>query len=107
FGCYPVSRFLSSKAPTTMTSLTEARSIAVSFQKLTRDELPAVASLHCKMFPGQLLTLIGPKLIQRFYEQFITHCSSHAFVAIKDGVVVGFVAGTTNKPELFQRFYRA
>src|SRR5215471_13377821 len=107
FECYPVSRSLFHGLNTTMTSSSETISAGTSIRKMSREDLPAVARLHCSVFPAQLLTLIGPRLIQRFYEQFIAHGSSHAFVAYSNGEVVGFVAGTTNKQELFHGFYRA
>ncbi len=74
---------------------------------MTCDDLPAVAVLHCSAFPGQLLTLIGPRLIRRFYGQFIILPGSFAFAASRDGLLVGFVAGSTDKNELFRRFYRS
>jgi len=90
-----------------MMSSSQVQTAGVCVRKMTPDDLRTVSGIHCSVFSGQFLTLTGPQLIQRFYEQFIRHSSSHAFVASRDGKVVGFVAGTTNKHELFQGFYRA
>jgi ribosomal protein S18 acetylase RimI-like enzyme len=75
-------------------------------REMSVSDLRSVALLHQAIFPGQLLTMLGTRLLVRFYYEFATGEESLALVAVADGVPVGFVAATRDKAALFRRFYR-
>lgn len=68
-------------------------------------DVAAVAALHLEAFPGFFLTSLGKSFLEELYSGFLSHPSGMLLVAKVDGIVVGFVAGTT-KPELFFRTLR-
>ncbi len=62
----------------------------------------AVATLHCRCIPWGLLTQMGQTFVGAFYAALIDSPSGFAFVAERNGRVVGFASGVVH----WRRFYR-
>jgi len=66
-----------------------------------REHVARVADLHCKALPG-LLSALGPAAAAAFYEGYLASPRCVAFVDEQDGVVRGFVLGSSD-PEGMRR----
>lgn len=64
---------------------------AVEIRALQASDLPAVADLHMRAFPGAALTALGREAVLRYYTwQFEGPHDLYATVALVDGRIAGF-----------------
>lgn len=66
-------------------------------------DVDAVVDIHLKAFKGFFLSMLGPSFLRCLYRAFIDGQSGILRVAVLDGVIVGFAAGTS-EPQTF--FYQ-
>jgi ribosomal protein S18 acetylase RimI-like enzyme len=70
-------------------------------------DVPAVVRVHQGAFPGFMLTLLGPRFLQRLYRGFIFESSGVLLVAQQpDREIVGLLAGARMPAEFFGRMRR-
>lgn len=67
----------------------------VSVRPMIAPDLPSVARLHAKAFPRSRSTSIGQPFIRRMYRWFCSVPDGIAYVAERDGRVIGFAAGSS------------
>lgn len=63
-------------------------------------DIEEVAELHVQAFPGFFLTSLGVPFLKELYAGFLSHSSGIFLVAKEEGLVIGFVAGTSS-PKVF------
>lgn len=73
---------------------------------LATADLRQVAELHRTGFPGYFLSQLGSDFIREYYSEFIDADDACAFVARRNGEVVGFVAGCRDRTAYMRRLYR-
>jgi ribosomal protein S18 acetylase RimI-like enzyme len=67
-----------------------------------QEELSVVRQLHCGTFARGIIAGLGGDYVQHYYEAIVDSPSGVLFIARKDGRIVGFLAGTTNRDEFEQ-----
>jgi ribosomal protein S18 acetylase RimI-like enzyme len=73
-----------------------------------RSHVGEVASLHRRCFEGYFLSVMGDAFLRVIYEDFVANPERNpAFVVLRDGRVVGFVAGTVESKEFYRRLFHA
>ena len=81
---------------------------SVDVEPLTPERVDEVALLHRRCFEGYFLSAMGDRFLRLFYEEFVTDPERNpAFVAVRDGRVVGFVAGTVDSADFYWHFFRS
>lgn len=70
-------------------------------------DIETVICIHLKSFKGFFLTFLGAGFLRILYSFILEYESGIAFVSIRDGSVVGFVAGTDNPFGFYTRAIRA
>ena len=73
---------------------------------LSRELVGAVAQLHCRTLKG-LLSTLGVRAARAYYMACIESPSAVALVCIEDGMVCGFVLGSTDPATLRAEVLRA
>lgn len=69
-------------------------------------DIKSIVAIHRKMFPGFLMTLMGPRFLAGYYQAILDSRVGLLFVAQdKTGEVVAFVSGFTSPAE-FYGFFR-
>ena len=66
----------------------------------TNNDVDTICQLHCDAFPGFFLTSLGSAFLRQLYRSFISEKSGCCLVAVDEGNVVGFAAGTS-VPDFF------
>lgn len=68
--------------------------------KAVQADIEDVAKLHIQVFPDFFLTSLGASFLKELYAGFLSHSSGIFLVAKEEGLIVGFVAGTSS-PKVF------
>lgn len=66
-----------------------------------------VVSIHLRAFEGFFLSMLGPLFLRCLYKAFITGESGILRVAVLDGIIVGFAAGTSEPHTFFYQLRRS
>lgn len=69
----------------------------------TRDDVPALVSIHLQAFERFFLTQLGPAFLHEYYRAVHKHSSGIALVASSAGEVQGFVAGFVDPSSFYRR----
>jgi ribosomal protein S18 acetylase RimI-like enzyme len=73
----------------------------------TRAEVPALATLHTRAFPGFFLSGLGPRFLSQLYLGYISDPTAVISVARgKRGEIIGACVGTTEPSGFFYRLLR-
>lgn len=67
-------------------------------------DAPAMARLHVAEIDEGFLPTLGPRFLAQLYRRVVRSPSSFAFVAERDGAVVGFSAGAEHLGRLYRSF---
>jgi ribosomal protein S18 acetylase RimI-like enzyme len=76
----------------------------VVIRPATRADARAIASLHATRIAEGYLTSLGPRFLTRLYERVVAAPDAFAYVALRDGRVVGFVAVALDLGAFARRF---
>src|SRR5215475_13577329 len=60
--------------------------------RISHDELPEVAALHCRAFPDAALTRFGVEAVRRYYQWLLDGPHDAALVGAWQSALVGFCA---------------
>ena len=75
-------------------------------RRMTVADVPAVVRVHMESFPNFFLTILGRGFLHELYRGIVRDPSGIAFVAERDGVPAGFVAGTFEPAGLYARLLK-
>lgn len=70
----------------------------------TEAEAGRLAELHASRITEGFLPTLGPGFLRRLYRRIVRADTGFALVAVADGEVVGFVAGTDDVGRLYREF---
>jgi len=70
---------------------------------LQREHAASVAKLHCAALAGDFLPSLGQSFLTVFYQGVMDLGVGFGFVAIEDGLPVGFVLGSADTSALFKQ----
>lgn len=70
-------------------------------------DAPAIAALHREQIPWGLLSRLGDEFVAAFYGALVASPLGFAFVAERDGRVVGFASGVVHWRRFYREFLRA
>jgi ribosomal protein S18 acetylase RimI-like enzyme len=70
------------------------------------DERDLLARFHMNTHPTAFLPTLGPRVMQRLYQALLSDAEAVAYVAERDGEVIGFSTGVVSVPAFYKRFYR-
>jgi colanic acid biosynthesis glycosyl transferase WcaI len=73
---------------------------------MTVEDVREVARVHVDAFPGFFLTFLGAGFLRELYRGIVRDPAGIAFVAERDGVCTGFVAGSAEPAGLYKRLMR-
>jgi ribosomal protein S18 acetylase RimI-like enzyme len=80
--------------------------MAYRIRAAAAQDVRAVVNIHRKMFPGFLMTLMGPGFLSGYYQSILDSSVGLLLVAENEaGDVIGFVSGFTS-PSAFYGFFR-
>lgn len=68
-------------------------------------DISGIIAVHQRAFPDSLSTKLGKRYLAIFYDWFVSSTSAICFIAVKEGVVIGFVAGDQNGQYYYYHFY--
>lgn len=71
-----------------------------------QEDISKIVEVHVKAFSGFFLTSLGSRFLTRLYEGFLSKREGLLRVAIIDGRIVGFSAGTTAPVSFFAELRR-
>ena len=77
-----------------------------TIRRMTVADVPAVVRVHIEAFPNFFLTFLGPGFLRELYRGIVRDPSGIAFVAERDGVCGGFVAGTFEPAGFYRRLLK-
>ena len=83
----------------------EAQSKSAVVLRAGAAHVPEVVSAHLEAFQGFFLTRLGSRFLARFYRAMVDSPDALVFVAMVDGNVAGFVAGTVRPESFFRRLF--
>jgi ribosomal protein S18 acetylase RimI-like enzyme len=66
-------------------------------------DLPSVVDVHLTSFTGFFLSSMGARFLRKFYSSLLMDARHIAAVYSSDGVVVGFVVGTSQPADYYRR----
>ena len=69
--------------------------ININYRLAIKDDLQTVSNIHISEFPEYFLTLLGEKLVYKFYESYYKN-QNILVVAEKNKKIIGFILGTDN-----------
>lgn len=95
-GVYKASRPKSDKRAPSAASLTASIRLATTL------DVPAIVAVHLASFPGFFLTFLGARFLQLLYLGILRGANGVLFVAVSDGVVVGFAAGVMRQSSFYR-----
>ena len=67
----------------------------INYRLAIKDDLQTVSNIHISEFPEYFLTLLGEKLVYKFYESYYKN-QNILVVVEKNKKVIGFILGTNN-----------
>ena len=67
-------------------------------------DAPQLAALHAARISEGFLPTLGPRFLTRLYRRIATSPRAFAYVAVDDGTVVGFAAGSDDVGRLYREF---
>lgn len=70
-------------------------------------DAPVIAALHREQIPWGLLSRLGDEFVAAFYAALVRSPLGFAFVAERDGRVVGFASGVVHWRRFYREFLRA
>ncbi|HXE73287.1 MAG TPA: hypothetical protein VNO81_11570, partial [Candidatus Nitrosotenuis sp.] len=76
--------------------------VLARIRPMTRADCKRVAELHRAAMGSSLWALLGQTFLERLYEGLVDHPDFYGFVYQEEGVVGGFIAGTTDSSRLFR-----
>ena len=68
----------------------------VEVRAMQRGDVGAVTAVHLAAFPGFFLSFLGPRFLRELYRAIVDDEECIAYVAVADGRVIGFVAGSAS-----------
>ncbi len=68
--------------------------MTVSIRPMAAGDVDAVTAVHLAAFPGFFLSFLGPRFLRQLYRAILDDEEGVAYVATRDGRVLGFVAGS-------------
>ena len=69
--------------------------VNINYRLATKDDLKTISSIHINDFSEYFLTILGEKLVYKFYESYYEN-QNILVVAEKNKKVIGFILGTDN-----------
>ena len=69
--------------------------VNINYRLATKDDLKTISSIHINEFSEYFLTILGEKLVYKFYESYYEN-QNILVVAEKNKKVIGFILGTDN-----------
>jgi len=72
-------------------------------RSMTQADLQEVVQVHLQSFPGFFLSFLGPKFLKELYAGIMSDNSGIAYVAVDNGRITGFVAGTDEPSGFYKR----
>ena len=75
-------------------------------RKMKSEDLDSVVRIHLEAFPGFFLSFLGSSFLRELYISIISDPSGLAYVSVDFDNVNGFVAGTDNPVDFYQRLLR-
>jgi len=76
-------------------------------RKLCREDIDCVSDIHLAEFRNSFFCLLGKDFLRELYDGVIRLGTVQAYVAEEDGVIVGFVVGTTEPDRFFGKLLRS
>jgi hypothetical protein len=77
--------------------------MSIEFRRALAADSGPLARLHRAVLPEGVIALLGPLFMEKvFYGVLLEREDFAAYVCLKDGRFVGFIAGTTNANRLFR-----
>ena len=70
---------------------------------MNQSDIKAAVQVHLRSFPGFFLTLMGAAFLEEFYSSVIAESTHIAFVLLHNGIITGFVVGTTQPGGFYKR----
>lgn len=68
--------------------------MTVEIRPMQRGDVAAVTAIHMAAFPGFFLSFLGGRFLREFYRAIVDDEECIAYVAAREGRVIGFVAGS-------------
>lgn len=78
----------------------------ITIQSMLRDDVKEVTNVHIRSFEGFFLSFLGPRFLYQLYRSIVEDPNGIAYVAKKDGKIVGFAAGSTKTRELYKKMIK-
>jgi ribosomal protein S18 acetylase RimI-like enzyme len=72
-------------------------------RKMALDDVPQVVLVHLESFQGFFLSFLGLNFLNQLYTSILEDPSGIAWVSENKGIVVGFVAGTSQPAGFYRR----
>ncbi len=78
----------------------------ISIQPMRLDDIKDVTAVHIRSFEGFFLSFLGPRFLYQLYRSIIEDVNGIAYVAKRDGQILGFAAGSTKTRELYKQMIK-
>ncbi len=75
----------------------------ITIQKMTKNHLHQVASIHAMVLPNDLLPNLGMRFLEKYYNSIVNSPYSEVMIAIDNSKVVGFI-NLSFAPELHMKW---
>jgi len=69
--------------------------VTAAIRPMEPRDVEAVSAVHLAAFPGFFLAFLGARFLREIYRALVADEECIAYVAVDDGRVIGFVAGST------------
>ena len=66
----------------------------INYRLAIRDDLEKIAKIHINEFSEYFLSVLGEKLVCKFYESYYEEIDNILVITEKDEKVIGFILGT-------------
>lgn len=80
--------------------------VRVRYRRLVLDDVPELAKLHIRAFPGFFLSILGEPFLRQFYTGFVGDPTAITVVAVQGDRLHGAVVGTSSPTGFFARLLR-
>jgi ribosomal protein S18 acetylase RimI-like enzyme len=80
--------------------------MALATREMVETDVPTVADIHVRGFPGFFLTFLGGRFLRQLYLAIVADPSGIAFVFDEGRGIAGFVAGSSDASGLYSRLLR-
>jgi ribosomal protein S18 acetylase RimI-like enzyme len=78
----------------------------VELRPMTAGDVKDVVRIHLDAFPRFFLSFLGARFLRELYRAIIGEADGISFVAIAEGRIIGFVAGTASASGFYRRAAR-